>query len=98
MGGEAQCNGYFMHTRQYWSEWGCRCCTDANPGEQNDSWNMFEYSDADMLLALSDAAAIVVVKTPSIATDKSFTVDISPTTRSKLLTDTYTTTMSTLVV
>lgn len=42
----SQCQGYFMHSSEYWAEWGCRCCTDEQPGEYNTAWNMYSYKAA----------------------------------------------------
>jgi len=40
----SQCNGYFMFAANYRDSWGCRCCGDDEPGEENDEWNMYSYT------------------------------------------------------
>merc|ERR1712000_69054 len=43
---DSQCQGYFMHSAQFWANWGCRCCIDDQPGKYNDNWSMYSYSPA----------------------------------------------------
>jgi len=50
-GATAQCSGIFMHSANYWSSWGCRCCADEQPGEYNDNWNIYSYAAATSALA-----------------------------------------------
>ena len=42
---DAMCHGYFMWSAQYWSDWGCRCCSlgKETGGSPNSNWDIYFY-------------------------------------------------------
>lgn len=69
----SQCVGYFMHTAD-WDSWGCRCCTDDQPGEYNDEWSMYAYGAS--MKAAAKEGNVVIVKLPSTPISQAFSVEL----------------------